>query len=151
MMGKDHDLLKSIDFGNEAGDDVEPQELASYFVEQSLFQHFLNHKHRINVATAKKGVGKSALIQWSSYKIAQSDQQALVVKCRGADLARSKFGLSSAITTPNEFIHDWMTRIATIVNRCLAREYRIALTDDSIALVEAAELDGYKSRNLGNR
>lgn len=41
-----------------------------------------------------------------------------------------------------------MTRIATIINRHLARELRIALTDDSISLIEAAELDGYKSRNL---
>jgi hypothetical protein len=41
-----------------------------------------------------------------------------------------------------------MTRLCAIVNRHLARELNIALTDDKITLVETAELEGYKSRNL---
>lgn len=77
-MGKNKDLLENIDFGNEAGDDVEPEELVSYFVEQTLFQSYLNHKYHIRIATAKKGVGKSALIQWSSYKIVEKTQKLLL-------------------------------------------------------------------------
>jgi len=34
-------VLKYIDFGNEAADDADPQELASYFVEQDAFHEFL--------------------------------------------------------------------------------------------------------------
>ena len=30
-------LLKRLDFGNEAADDVDPMELATYFVEQEAF------------------------------------------------------------------------------------------------------------------
>ena len=147
-MGKTTNLLTNIDFGNEAGDDVDPEELASYFVEQALFQSYLDPKHRIKVATARKGVGKSALAQWIAYRARMDNKSDLVIKCRGADLARTKFGLNTKLATPNEYIHDWMSRICTIINRHLAADLKLALTDDSITLVETAELDGYKSRNL---
>ena len=57
-------LLQKIDFGNEAGDDVDPEELVSYFVEQEMFKSFAHTKNKVLIATAKKGVGKSALLQW---------------------------------------------------------------------------------------
>jgi hypothetical protein len=72
----------------------------------------------------------------------------LIIKCRGADLARTKFNLSTTLQSANEFIRDWMTRICTLVNRSLATRINLALDDDSITLVETAELEGYKSRNL---
>jgi Mrp family chromosome partitioning ATPase len=74
-------LLKVMDFGNEAGDDADPEELATYFVEQPTFAKFLATSYKILVATAKKGVGKSALLQWAAYNIAQKDPAALVIKC----------------------------------------------------------------------
>ena len=141
-------LLKDMDFGNEAGDDADPAELATYFVEQSNFRNFLEPENKIRVATAKKGVGKSALLQWAAHNISKTDENALVVKCRGADLVRSKFNLNATLTTPNDYIRDWMIRICALVNRALASQLDIALTDDTISLVETAELEGYKSRNL---
>lgn len=56
------ELLATLDFGNEAGDDVDAAELLSYFVEQQSFRHFLDREKRLLVATARKGVGKSALL-----------------------------------------------------------------------------------------
>jgi hypothetical protein len=142
------ELLRRIDFGNEAGDDADPEELVTYFVEQEKFKGFIDPRKRILVATAKKGVGKSALIQWASFMLEKGDEEALVIKCRGADLARSKFGVSGDLKTPNDHIRDWMVRICTLVNRELALRLNLALTDDKITLIESAELDGYKSRNL---
>ena len=141
-------LLQTMDFGNEAGDDADPKELATYFVVQFSFTKFLDSSNKILVATAKKGVGKSALLQWAAYNIERKDQDALVIKCRGADLVRSKFGLSCSLVTPNDHIRDWMIRICALVNRQLALQLKIALTDDTITLVETAELEGYKSRNI---
>lgn len=141
-------LLQTMDFGNEAGDDADPKELATYFVEQISFTKFLDSSNKILVATAKKGVGKSALLQWAAYNIERKDRDALVIKCRGADLVRSKFGLSCSLVTPNDHIRDWMIRICALVNRQLALQLNIALTDDAITLVETAELEGYKSRNI---
>jgi hypothetical protein len=36
------DLLEKMDFGDEAADDADAAELASYFVEQTMFHEFLN-------------------------------------------------------------------------------------------------------------
>lgn len=141
-------LLRDMDFGNEAGDDADPVELSTYFVEQSIFRRFLDPSQKILVATAKKGVGKSALLQWAAHNIQQKESAALVIKCRGADLVRSKFNLTDQLSGPNDHIQDWMVRICSLVNRHLASRINIAIGDDRISLVETAELEGYKSRNL---
>ena len=88
-------LLKQMDFGNEAGDDVNLEELNSYFVEQDMFRAFLNEREKVLVATAKKGVGKSALVQWIALRAEQSDPNALVIKCRGADISNGNDGVIS--------------------------------------------------------
>ncbi|MBM4285799.1 MAG: hypothetical protein FJ128_11215 [Deltaproteobacteria bacterium] len=147
-------IIEHLDFGNEAADDVAPEELSSYFVEQAMFNKFLNKNNKILIATARKGVGKSALLQWISHTIHKNDHNALVIKCRGADLVRSKFNLTSKLTTPNEYIRDWMIRLCALVNRQLALTLNMNLKDneitldDQITLLETVELEGYKSRNL---
>lgn len=141
-------FLKEFDFGNEAGDDVNLEELTSYFVEQDSFNKYLNKKYKFLVATAKKGVGKSALIQWNYYKIKTSSPGDIVIKCRGSELTRDSFGLTSKIESPNEYIRDWMIRICALINREIAKTIGFAITDDSITLVESAELNGFKSRNI---
>ena len=55
------------------------------------FKACVDPKQRLFVSTAKKGVGKSALLQWASYIIGKTDADSIVIKCRGADLARNKF------------------------------------------------------------
>ena len=141
-------VLNKIDFGNEAGDDVDPDELIEYFVEQQSFAKFLDRRHKLLVASARKGVGKSALLKWTALKIQARDPDALVISVRGADLTRASFNLSSTLTNPNEHTRDWMVRLCAIVNRHIAARFNVALTDDRITLVETAELEGWKSRNF---
>jgi hypothetical protein len=141
-------ILKSLDFGNEAGDDVDPEELMEYFVEQEAFGKFLEIRKKLLVATARKGIGKSALLKWAAVKIQEKDPSALVITVRGADLVRSRFNLSSELTTPNDYTRDWMIRLCALVNRALAVRLNLALTDDKITLIETAELEGYKARNI---
>ena len=141
-------VLNKIDFGNEAADDVDPEELSTYFVEQAAFNKFTQPRGKLAIAHARKGVGKSALLQWIAYKVAKEDSDAFVIKCRGADLVRSRFNLTSPLKDPNDYIRDWMIRICAVVNRHLATKLRIALSDDRITLIETAELEGFKSRNF---
>lgn len=148
MDDRTQSILSRLDFGNEAADDVDPEELAAYFVEQELFRKFLDERKRLLVAAARKGVGKSALLQWISHKVASSDSEALVIKVRGADLVRSKFNLTTSLDGPNDHIRDWTIRLCALVNRALASQIKLAIKDDAITLVETAELEGYKSRNL---
>lgn len=141
-------LFHRIDFGNEAGDDVDPAELTTYFVEQDLFTRMLDPKEKLAVAVAKKGVGKSALIQWLAYQVKQQNPDAVIVKCRGSDVTRAQFNLKSKLDSPNDHIQDWMIRVCAIANRRIASELGVALTDDQMTLVETAELDGFKEKNL---
>jgi hypothetical protein len=104
-------ILRYLDFGNEAGDDIDVEELSSYFVEQRTFAKFLDSRKPLQVATARKGVGKSALLQWIAHRVTSEDPDALVIKVRGADLTRDKFKLSSELRTPNDYISDWMIRL----------------------------------------
>ena len=52
-------LLERFDFGNEAGDDVDFDELNSYFVKQKSFDEYLNKRKKFLVATAKKGISNT--------------------------------------------------------------------------------------------
>lgn len=149
MSNTPNELLKKIDFGNEAGDDVQPSEIVNFFVEQSSFHQFLNPTKSILLATAKKGVGKSALIRWIEAKVQEEQgDDVLVISCKGSDLVRSNFKLTSELKLPNDYIRDWMVRICALVNRRIGAEINLALGDDAITLVESAELDGFKRRNL---
>ena len=141
-------LLSKIDFGDETADMVDPEELATYFVEQPAFTLLATSKQKLGIITAKKGVGKSALIQWLSYRAAKQYPNALVIRCRGSDLTRAQYGLTSPLANPNDYIRDWMVRLCALANRRLAAELGIALSDDRMTLVESAELEGFKERNL---
>lgn len=141
-------LLKNFDFGNEAGDDMSKQELQSCFVTLPSCHTFLNLYKNFIVASAKKGIGKSALIQYLYWYILETRENALVIKCRGAELTRSCFNLTSPLESPNDYIRDWMIRLCTCINREIAKNINFALTSDEITLVESAEIDGFKSKNL---
>jgi hypothetical protein len=141
-------ILENLDFGNEAGDDVDPEELLEYFVEQAAFGKFLETRKKLLVATARKGIGKSALLKWTAVKAQERDPDALVITVRGADLVRSRFNLSAELKTPNDYTRDWMIRLCALINRELAVRVNLALTDDKITLIETAELEGYKARNI---
>jgi hypothetical protein len=90
-------FLKNLSFGNEAGDDVDPDELLGYFVEQEAFGKFLEKRKKLLVATARKGIGKSALLKWTAIRVKEKDPNALVITVRGADLVRSRFNLASEL------------------------------------------------------
>lgn len=140
--------LKGFDFGNEAGDDATSEEIASYFVEQEVFSNFLRKDKRILISTAKKGVGKSALLKRISFVLQESNDDVIVVNCRGSELSRASFNLTNELKTPNDYIRDWMVRICALVNREIAKRINFAITDDQMAIIESAEIDGYKQKNL---
>jgi hypothetical protein len=141
--------LSQIDFGNEAGDDVLPEDVLDFFVEQPDFYQFLDEKKKILMATAKKGVGKSALIQWIEAKVEERcGDKVIVINCKGSDLVRSNFKLTTQPSLPNEFIQDWKIRICALINRRIGAEIGLAITDDDMTLVESAEIEGFRRRSI---
>lgn len=140
--------IQGVNFGNEAADDIAPEELASYFMKQESFDEHLKVSNKLLVVTARRGVGKSALLQWIGYKVQEREPEDLVIIARGADLVRARYSLTSNLKEPNDYIHDWMIRICSLINRHLASQIGFALSDDEISLVETAEIAGFKQRNI---
>jgi hypothetical protein len=141
-------LVHNIDFGNEAGDDVSPEDLQHFFVEQKNFRNLYDPKKRLQITHARKGVGKSALISWLAERLKRTAPEALVIKVRGSDITRAALGYDKNLTTPQDRIHDWMARLCTVINREVGKKIKWAGLDDSILLVEAAEVNGYKQKNI---
>lgn len=49
-------------FGNEAGEDENLAVLNSYYIEHSNFDDFFDSDERLSIVSARKGMGKSALL-----------------------------------------------------------------------------------------
>lgn len=131
-------------WGNEAADDEDPSVLNAYFVNQPDWHEFFNVSIPLSIARARKGMGKSALIRECAYR-SRDQKGAVIIEIKGSDLVAQK---PFATMAAAEHIYDWQQRICAIINRKIGSSIGVALSDDSIAMVEAAELSGFKSRNL---
>jgi hypothetical protein len=141
-------LLLQLDdrrlWGNEAADDEDPDILNSYFVNQADWHEFFNEDLPLSIARARKGMGKSALLRECAFRLRRKSDT-LVIAIKGADLVAQRDFRS---LTPSEQLYDWQQRICAVINRHIGSQIGFAFTDDSIALVENAELSGLRSRNL---
>lgn len=142
-------LLKLADpnlFGNDAGEDESPEILASYFVDNDTFASFWDADIQLRFVRARKGMGKSALLSKLAHDLALKGGDTIIVRTTGAQLA----GLAQA-TVPSgipNLIHYWQQAICARVNVELAKRINWPGSGDSIALVEHAELAGFREKNL---
>ncbi len=135
----DHQL-----WGNEAAEDEDTNILESYFVPQRSVSRFFDRQQRLVVATARKGMGKSALIKKLSIDLARSPEN-IVVNITGTDLAALRPMKS---LQPAELVNDWKQRLCWCINREIGARIDIAIDDDAMNIVDTAELSGYKRKNL---
>jgi hypothetical protein len=133
-------------FGNDAGEDEDESLLMSYFVDQAAFADFLDPQVRLQVAKGRKGTGKSALLVRFASDLRKSPSSPLVLHQVPADLA----ALKEPPETDNSVVLEnyWKQVICAAVNMELAREVGFAWTDDQMALVESAEVSGFKGKDL---
>lgn len=68
------DFLDDDLFGNEAGEDENKDRLASYYLEKPENEIFFNSKRTLAFVRARKGVGKSALLNYANYKLEKNIQ-----------------------------------------------------------------------------
>lgn len=131
-------------FGNEAGEDEDPNILERYFVTAPKFNKFFDFDRRISVVNAKKGMGKSALLMTLNQKLIDSNQK-FVIKETGNNL----LGLGDFSSTDPSYLENyWKQVICQRINIEIGNKIKFALDDTTISLVEAAELNGFKSKNL---
>ena len=56
-------------YGNEAGEDEDVEILNSYYVDHTDFDYFFDPNERLSIVSARKGMGKSALLARLHYKL----------------------------------------------------------------------------------
>jgi len=139
------DLSDDSLFGNEAGEEEDPEVLSSYFLSQSHFSRFLDSENRIAFARARKGMGKSALLAKLAYDLALSGESTIVIRATGADLtALGEFSSPD----PSILVNQWQQVICARITQHIGALINIALTDRKIVMVEASEIAGLKDRNI---
>lgn len=111
------DLRKLIDttdselFGSDTADSENAEELSHYFVEFPEFDYFLDERKNFQIARARKGVGKSALLKQAAF-LMHEDSDVLVIELTGSNFIQFFNVLS---TDANGFIQGWQQAIASCV------------------------------------
>ncbi|MGH1450619.1 MAG: P-loop ATPase, Sll1717 family [Pseudomonadaceae bacterium] len=136
---KDKDL-----FGNDAGEDENIDVLNSYYIDNSDFEDFFDRSVRLNVVSARKGMGKSAMISRMAYKL-EENGDALVIRVTGNSL----LGLGDFQDQDQAYLENyWKQIICKKIILEIGKSIGFALTSDEISMVEISELEGMKSKNI---
>ena len=134
-------------FGKDAGEDEDPEILDSYFVDLPEFRKFHDAKGELCIVRGRKGMGKSALLSHLRYRLAKDPERSgdVIVKTTANEL----LGLGDFRSGNHAFMeHYWKQVICKRICLEIGKGIGVALTDDAMTLVEAAELEGYKGQNL---
>jgi len=136
-------------FGNSAGEDEDPKILDSYYLHLSKFDDFLDLENPLCIASARKGMGKSALLSRFAHslkqKINKEGMKALVIKTTGPKL----LGLGDFSNKDHIYMENyWKQIICKRINLEIGSQIGLALSNNQITLVEAAEIEGIKGKNL---
>ncbi|SDS00261.1 hypothetical protein SAMN05216271_0931 [Halopseudomonas sabulinigri] len=136
---KDKDL-----FGNDAGEDENIEVLNSYYIDNPDFEDFFDRSVRLNVVSARKGMGKSAMISRMAYNL-KEDDGALIIRVTGNSL----LGLGDFQDQDQAYLENyWKQIICKKIILEIGKSIGFALTSDEISMVEISELEGMKSKNI---
>ena len=134
-------------FGNEAGEDEDLEHLNAYYIENNDFDDFYDPSEKLSIVSARKGMGKSALLSRLDYKLRSEElySSPIVIRVKGNDL----LGLGSFAGSDHSYLENyWKQIICKRIVMEIGTQIGLALTDDTMSMVELAELDGIKSKNI---
>ncbi|HEA3131972.1 TPA: hypothetical protein RVR73_003302 [Aeromonas hydrophila] len=139
------DLADPDLFGNEAGEDEDVDVLASYFLEKSEFEQFYGDRKKLAFVRARKGMGKSALLAYTQFQRQQADPAGIYIYVKASDLNSIQM---TSNASASDMIYGWQQKICTRINLELGTALHTGFDDDSIYLIEAAEIAGFRKRNI---
>ena len=142
---KKEEFLDPALFGNDAGEDEDIQRLTDYYLAKPEHDIFFNPSTKLHFVRARKGIGKSALLCYTANKIQKKFPNDIVIKLKACDLIAL---YDSSPSNSLEYINCWQQRICTRINLELGGKIRFAGSDDTIALVQSAELANFKGKNI---
>ncbi|WP_183714270.1 P-loop ATPase, Sll1717 family [Paraburkholderia tropica] len=131
-------------FGNDSGEDENPDVLSSYFVELPQFARFNSAEHPLGIVRARKGMGKSALLSRLHHSI-QKNPQDIVIKVTGNEL----LGMGDFAGKGSAYIENsWKKVICQRICIEIGSKIGFAASDLKMSLVESAEIEGFKDKNI---
>lgn len=80
------DLINPYLFGNEAGEDEDKQRLSDYYLEKEKNKAFYDRKRKIGFVRARKGVGKSALLNYTALKVEEENKKDIIINIKASEL-----------------------------------------------------------------
>lgn len=138
----DYDQL----FGSDSGEDEDPRALRSYFVDLPEFKKFYDSNNPLVIVRGRKGMGKSALLKRLAIKLADANaKKDIVIEATGNELmGMGNFGGGDQAYLENH----WKQVICKRLCVEIGKRINVALTDNTISMVETAEIEGFKGSNL---
>lgn len=131
-------------FGKDIAEDEAEEIFNSYYFDRPEAERFANNSEPFMVVRAYKGEGKSALIRIAQNKIIKSSTPPpLIVHGQGNNLAPS-------IDTEDfaSWVRIWKKSILDLIAAEVGNRIGFAWNDDSMTLVEHAEKNQFKRKNI---
>ncbi len=138
-------LINQDLFGNEAGDDEDIEVLNSYFLSKPEFDRFFSHENRLAFVRSRKGMGKSALLRQALFRGESNNSDEIHLYLKASDLMALQEAKS---TSSADQLYAWQQRICTRINLEIGSTLKAGFSDDSIYLIERAEVSGLRNRNI---
>ena len=133
-------------FGSDSGEDEDLQILNDYFVDLPLFNKFYDSSKPLQIVRGRKGIGKSTLLKKLEFRLkAVTDSSNIVITTTGNQL----LGLSEFKGNDQAYYENyWKQVICKRICSEIGTKISFALSDNSISMVESAEIDGFKDLNI---
>lgn len=139
------DMLDPELFGNEAGEDEDKKRLNDYYLEKNKNKIFYEADRKLGFVRARKGVGKSALLNYTAIKVEQLYSNDIIINIKASELI-ALYPCNDF--QPLEYANCWQQRICLRILNEIARNIRFAASDDAMKIIENAEIMGYKGKNI---
>lgn len=141
-----HDIDYEELFGSDSGEDEKPDALRSYFVDLPEFKKFYEPENPLVIVRGRKGMGKSALLKRLAIRLSDANgAKDIVIEATGNELmGMGDFGGADHAYLENH----WKQVICKRICVEIGKRINFALTDNTMSMVEAAEIEGFKGSNV---
>lgn len=141
-----HDIDYEQLFGSDSGEDEKPDALRSYFVDLPEFKKFYEPENPLVIVRGRKGMGKSALLKRLAIRLSDANgTKDIVIETTGNELmGMGDFGGADHAHLENH----WKQVICKRICVEIGKRINFALTDNTMSMVEAAEIEGFKGSNV---
>ena len=133
-------------FGSDSGEDEDTNALRSYFVDLPEFKKFYDDNNPLVIVRGRKGMGKSALLKRLAIHLSDVNaSKDIVIETTGNEL----MGMGDFCGTDHAYLENhWKQVVCKRICVEIGNRIDFALTDNTMSMVETAELEGFKGLNI---